>query len=915
MSVISEVTAQGQSIWFDYIQRSMIFEGRLHQMVQEDSLRGVTSNPSIFNKAIGDSADYAPAMRAAVRLGGGPKDVFEQIAITDIQMAADVLRPVYTETEALDGYVSLEVSPYLAFDTDGTIIEAVRLWSEVARENLMIKIPATNEGLEAIEYCIAEGINVNVTLLFAVDAYERVAWAYIQGLEKRLARGEDISRIASVASFFISRIDAAVDKELDQKHASANSEAKSTIEGLKGKIAIANAKVAYQKYQEICQTERYQKLVAAGAKPQRLLWASTSTKNPSYRDVMYIEELIGPDTVNTVPEKTYDAFKDHGSAEPRLLDGLEDAEKSLVKLNELGVSLSEITDELLAKGVIAFADAFDELLGTVESRRRSFLGPDLCSLQIQAPNQKEEIQEGLDALRKDGFGRRLWDKDEQLFEGKDSRRSMGWLTDPQELQEQLFALSDFADDIEESGIDSVVWLGTGGSARSARVFSEILPAWEAAPALYFLDSTHPDAIKEVESKINLETTAFIVASKSGCTAEPRALADYFFEKVGEEATWYAITDPDTELEALAESRDFDGLLYAEPDVGGRFASLTAFGLAAPALLGHDLVTLLSETETMIGSCDASCPPAENPGLKLGVALATMSRAGHNKLTLCLGQSLRPFGAHLQQLVDESLGKNGKGLVVVDAEGLAAPTEYGNDRCFVSILASGETRSEKLDALIENGHPHLQIDMARPEMIGQLFFLWQIAVSTAGHLLKINPFDQANVEESKKKSREILAADQALKLEDALPGERLLGETDAFLVYGCEDLAQHDDLASGIIEYARGGGSGAYLALLAFLHENPSATESLQALRRRVRSATQIATSLGFGPSYLHASGQMHKGGIAQGRFVVFTDSLLQEDHGTRLLNAQAAGDVLALRGQGRGVLRVHLKKGIAAALA
>ena len=883
-------------------------------MVEEDSLRGVTSNPSIFNKAIGGSSDYAPAMRAAVGLGGGPKDVFERIAITDIQMATDVLYSVYLETEALDGYVSLEVSPYLAFDTEGTIAEAERLWREVARENLMIKIPATPQGLAAIEHCISQGINVNVTLLFAVDAYEAVAWSYIRGLEKRLARGEDISRIASVASFFISRIDAMVDKQLDEKRNGASSEQQARIDQVKGKVAIANAKVAYKKYQEISQDERYQKLAAAGARPQRLLWASTGTKNPTYRDVLYIEELIGPETVNTVPEKTYHAFKDHGVAESRLLTDWDQAEQTLSTLADLEISLPSVTDELLSKGVFAFADAFDELLGTVESRRRTLLGDALCSVELHAPNQEEDIKQRLETLRKDGFTRRLWAKDSKLFEGQDSVERLGWLQTPADLEDQLEALSAFAYDIAMSGVESVVWLGTGGSSRSARTFAEVLPAQESAPALFFLDTTHPEALAQVEDKIDFESTAIIVASKSGTTAEPRTLAEHFWEKAGTDATWYAITDPDTELDALAQSRGFTGVLYGEPDVGGRFASLTPFGLAAPALLGHNLVSLLSESETMIGSCDASSPPAENPGLKLGAALAVLLEAGHDKLTLCTSSSFRGFGPYLQQLVDESLGKSGRGMVVVDTEALGDIEEYGNDRVFVSIFDAADTLPEKLQALKEHGHPHLELKIPNTDMIGQMFFLWQIAVSTAGHFLGLNPFDQPNVEASKKKSKELLAAETDLQLSQALDGERLLGETEHFFLYGCEDLEAHTGLSEGVIKFARNGGSGAYLSLLPYMAETPSTIELLQAMRRRVRNETQLATNLGFGPSYLHASGQLHKGGSPRGQFVVITESFDLKSPGTRLLSSQAAGDVFALRDHGRRVLRVHLKSSLEEAL-
>jgi len=915
MTVIAEVTAHGQSIWFDYIQRNMIWDGTLHRMVLEDSVRGVTSNPAIFNKAIGGSKDYAPAMRASVASGGTPKDVFERIAITDIQMAADVLFGVYNETNGLDGYVSLEVSPYLAYDSQGTIEEAERLWTEVARENVMIKIPATEEGLVAIEHCIASGINVNVTLLFSVETYEAVAWAYIRGLEARAEHGGDLTHVASVASFFISRIDALIEKRFATLESDADAETKKLMQDLSGKIAIANAKVAYQSYKNICENERFKKLVEQGAQPQRLLWASTGTKNPEYSDVLYVEELIGPETVNTVPEKTFHAFKDHGKSDAKLLEGIDEASALVESLKKTGVDLNEVTSELLDKGVIAFADAFDELLGTVESRRSDLLDAELSSVIVKAPNHIEEIDKTIESLRKSAFVRRLWLRDSGLYAGSEKEDRWGWMMDADELADQLLGLSAFAEDLEDSGVEYVVWLGTGGSSRSARVFSSLLPRGEDAPHLFFLESTHPESIQRIESQIELDNTAFIVASKSGTTAETRTLADYFWDKVGEEAVWYAITDPDTALETLAEERNFAGVLHAEPDVGGRFASLIGFGLGAPALLDQDLGSVLFHTEAMIGSCHGSSPAPQNPGVQLGAALGVFAKSGYNKLTLSLSRELSSFGPYLQQLVDESLGKDGKGLVVIDGESITAPEKYGNDRLFVSLLVGGEKVSSRLAALEAEGHPHIEIRMDSCDMIGQQFFLWHIAVSTAAHVLEINPFDQPNVELSKKLSREFLNSESTLDLNLALSGEEVLHDDENVTLFGTSPLGNVSRLDETIVEFAEGAGSGAYAALLAYVDETNENEELLQALRLKTRNQTNLATTLGFGPSYLHASGQLHKGGPDKARFIVFTPSL--EDSTTecaQLLCAQAAGDVHALRQSGRNVLRVQLKSTLRSAL-
>jgi transaldolase / glucose-6-phosphate isomerase len=354
----------GQSVWLDYIRRSLLSTGELARLIREDGLRGVTSNPSIFEKAITGSTDYSDVLKELEKRSDlDPKGIYEQIAIRDVQDAADIFRPVYDQTKRRDGYVSLEVAPTLAHDTAGTLAEARRLWKSLGRENVMIKIPGTTEGIPAFRQCISEGINVNVTLLFSQQVYERVADAYIAGLEELVKGGGDPSRVASVASFFVSRIDTLADSLIDEKLKLATDPGqKALLNGLKGKVAIANAKVTYKKYQEIFSGPRWNALKAKGAQTQRLLWASTSTKNKAYRDVIYVEELIGADTVDTIPPATFEAFRDHGRLRPSLTENVDQAFKTMSDLEKAGISMKQITDKLLVDGIKLFADAFKELL-------------------------------------------------------------------------------------------------------------------------------------------------------------------------------------------------------------------------------------------------------------------------------------------------------------------------------------------------------------------------------------------------------------------------------------------------------------------------------------------------------------------------------------------------------------------------
>jgi transaldolase/glucose-6-phosphate isomerase len=364
---LKELLAYGQSMWLDYIRRDLFTSGKLKQMIADDGLRGMTSNPAIFEKAIGDSSLYDDMLKSlASRTDLDTTARYEQLAIRDIQAAADALRPVYDESKFRDGYVSLEVSPYLARKTQETIDEARRLWKAVQRENVMIKIPGTAEGLPAIRQAIGEGININITLLFAQDVYEKVAEAYVAGLEDLAARGGDLKKMASVASFFISRIDSLIDSMINDKlKATTDAAQQALLKNLLGKVAIANGKLTYQSYERIFSGPRWQALAAKGAQTQRVLWASTSTKNPAYRDVIYVEELIGPDTVNTMPPATIDAFRDHGKLRNALSEDVAGAAKVMSDLGKAGISMKEVTDKLTNDGVKLFADAFDKLLAAV----------------------------------------------------------------------------------------------------------------------------------------------------------------------------------------------------------------------------------------------------------------------------------------------------------------------------------------------------------------------------------------------------------------------------------------------------------------------------------------------------------------------------------------------------------------------
>jgi len=923
------VLQHGQSIWFDYIERRLITSGELLRMIEQDGLRGITSNPSIFEKAMGGSPDYSPSMRQAVLGGASASEAFEHLAIEDLQWACDLFRPVYEETEGRDGFVSLEVSPHLADDTLATVEEAHRLWTSVARDNLMIKVPGTEAGLPAVEQLLSDGVNVNITLLFAVDRYREVAEAFLSALERRKERGLPIDRLASVASFFVSRIDGKVDEAL----AAADVD-DATKKRLLGRVAVANAKRAYAHYREIAQSDRWRALAQAGAQPQRLLWASTSTKNPDYSDTLYVDELIGHDTVNTIPAKTYAAFNDHGTVTATLESGVEEAESLLAELAQTPVDLDQVTDELEREGVRLFADAFDRLMGTVEERRKDLLGPRLSRMTLDLGETAVRVEERLEAMAARGVGPRLWERDGSLFgeDESDHRHAtgfMGWLDVVEDMEEEIDAFDELRDDLVDEGIESVVLMGMGGSSLAPDVWRKTFGHQDGHPELLVLDSTAPAQVAALEEEVELDDTVFITASKSGTTTEPLAFDAYFYEQVGRALKakhselaagdrFIAITDPGSRLEQEAFLREYRGVYNGDPEVGGRFSALSPFGLVPLATAGVDVAEFLHRTRWMVGSCEAAVPPKQNEGLRLGAALGELAKAGRDKLTIVTTPGLRAFGAWLEQLVAESTGKHGRGIVPVDGEALDAPDRYADDRVFAFIGLDHEeddARDSARRSLAAAGHPVIGLRIQSAMDLGQEMFRWEVATAMAGHILDLNPFDQPNVQESKDFTKKLLGE---LTRSGQLPEPDLATvAADAGLIVQV-DPSQADALGTGsLAEIVRRhldrGAAPDYIALNAFLPMLPDVEVAVAELRAKIRSTHPLATTVGFGPRFLHSTGQLHKGGADRGIFLhLFADGTDDREipgHGygfSALLRAQELGDFMALAQRGRRIVRVGL---------
>ena len=935
MNPVKDLEKHGQSVWLDFLARGFIAKGDLKALVERDGVRGVTSNPAIFEKAIGSGDEYDGAVSALLKKHDrSVADLYEALAVEDIQNAADVLRPVYDALHGDDGYVSLEVSPYLARDTEGTLAEARHLWRAVKRDNLMVKVPGTAEGLPAIEKLTAEGLSINITLLFSQAVYAQVLDAYISGLETFVAKGGDPRKVASVASFFVSRIDSAVDKQLDDKIAAANDEdQKAALAALKGKVAIANAKLAYQHYKKVIASERWKALEAKGARVQRLLWASTGTKNKAYRDVLYVEELIGPDTVNTVPPATLDAFRDHGELRDTLEDNVGEAGHVLAALADAGISLDAITAKLVDEGVQLFAEAADKLLGAVAHKRATILGAQIDGASLALGDALDKDVASLtQQWSHDGKGRALWHRDASVWTGHDENKWLGWLDAVAREEKSLKQYRRFAECVKQADFTDAVVLGMGGSSLGPEVLAMTFGRARGFPKLHILDSTDPAQVARLENAITLHRTLFIVSSKSGGTTEPNALMDYFFarvEKVSGQKPgvhFIAITDPGSSLEKTAKARGFIHVFHGEPSIGGRYSVLSPFGLVPAAAAGIDLGKFLASTATMVRACGADVPPAENPGIRLGLALGAAAKAGRDKVTLTASEQIADFGAWAEQLIAESTGKNGKALIPLAGETLGAPDVYGDDRIFVDLRLKGDTaRDTALDALATAGHPVVRIEVTDIGHIGQEFFRFEIATAVAGAVMGINPFDQPDVESAKIKTRELTAAFES---SGALPAETPVAEDDAIALYTDADNAAalrqggaNGDLASWLKAHFARTHDGDYAALLAYLDRDEKNTAAVQSARMAIRDARHVATCVGFGPRFLHSTGQAYKGGPNSGVFLQITadDARDLKIPGHKasfgvIKAAQARGDFDVLTERGRRALRLHITGDVAKGL-
>lgn len=903
----------GQSPWLDFISREILNNGELRTLIEEKGLKGVTSNPSIFEKAMSQQdGGYDADIRRLASKGLSAFKIYDALAIADIQRACDLFLNVFEETRGQHGFVSLEVEPGLAHDTAKTLSEARRLFKAVNRPNVMIKIPATPEGIPAIEAAISEGINVNITLMFSVNHYKEVAFAYLRGLKKLRTNKGDLKKVHSVASVFVSRIDTLLDKKLESL---ANGD-KEILE-LRGKAAIANSKMIYQEYLRIFESYEFESLQTYGANVQQVLWGSTSTKNPAYSDLIYVHPLVGRNTVNTMPKPTLDALLDHGRVRPGTVEeGVEEARRTITRLKDLGIDLVETGEKLQSDGVKLFADAFSSLLGVLELKKMQYSksGKGFGSFSYHVPAAIEQaFQQKAAELQKQNFLPRFLKNDASIWKSDAAHQAvinnrLGWLRAHEWIAGKFHEIDSLVAEVRRDKIQDVVLLGMGGSSLAPEVLSLINRSKASkVPAFYMLDTTDPDSILKVEKKLRLKSTLFIVASKSGGTVETASQFKYFYDKmvhlyhskVSDEVGkhFIAITDAGSDLEKNGKGKKFRRVFINPADIGGRYSALSFFGMIPAALMGIDIRAILKSTQDLFQSFSNERELVRNPAVAPGILMAVLAKKGMDKLTLAGSESLSSFGAWLEQLIAESTGKEGKGVIPVDTEILANPETYRKDRAF--LFLNSKSNPDVL-SFKKAGVPVLSIDWQNPASIGAEFLRWEIATAVAGAVLGINPFDEPNVKESKDATAKVLLH---------------LQKTGKLTVKAV--APQNAKVKDFFGKLSKTG----YVVLLPYTERSASMQKAFDKVRTVLREELGCPVLLGFGPRFLHSIGQLYKGGPRTGLFVEFVntpagDMKVPGEFYTfdQLKKAQALGDKEALESKGLPVLCVDLGKNPAAGI-
>ncbi|MFQ6037724.1 MAG: bifunctional transaldolase/phosoglucose isomerase, partial [Candidatus Aminicenantales bacterium] len=835
----------GQSVWLDYIRRSLISSGEWERMVKEDGFSGIIWNAAVLQKTLAGSRDYDEALRQVLSATprADPAHLLAHLVTEDSLLAAEILRPVYEASEGKDGYVSLGLSPSSARDAKALLHEAYRAKKEMDCPNIMIEIPGTPEGLAAVEELAAEGTPVNITHLYSVIQYKKAAQAYLKGLKKSASP----EKTAAVASFPLARLEVAVHRILEAKDIPES-------DGMKGRMAMACAAMVHASFRELFSHAGNTDLGPVRARGLRPLWSETGVREPRGSGASEIEDLRGEGTVIALSPVTWLAVRDRAHQGAGLSRRFEEAKSILERLEGSGIRLSEVGQELQEASLKAFAATHTSLLKTLEEKKRALLEGQKEHISLSLGAHGKAVERRVEAWESEKFSRRMWAKDPTLWFPEpvpEVADRLGWLALPELMHTRLESLLDFAEAIRNEGFSQVVLLGMGGSSLAPEVFEKTFGHAPGSPSLSVLDSTHPLAITETETHLALEKTLFLVSSKSGTTLETLSLFRYFWERTAAVDRhpgrhFCAVSDPGSPLARLAEERHFRKIFYGHPEVGGRYSALSNFGLIPAALTGVDIPKLIESAGVAAENCAFCVAEKEASGLVLGAALGELA-ASRDKLTLLTSASLSAFPDWLEQLIAESTGKNGKGIIPVAGEEPVFPEIYGSDRVFVYFFLEGDP-SESLEkhcrAVREAGHPVFRFDLAEKTALGQEIFRWEVAVASAAAVLGIHPFNQPDVQ---------LAKTLAQKAIDTAQKKGAIREEEF-------SIEEPRVLEQGLREWLGALRDSDYIAIQAYLAPSPPVNEALKKIRHSLLIETRAATTLGYGPRFLHSTGQLHKGG-------------------------------------------------------
>lgn len=914
MSVHERLQALGVSVWLRGLTRELLESGRLARLLAAGEIRGVLADAEVLSKAIASGESYTAPLRPLAQAGWPPEQALDALRVDDVRAAADLLLPLYERTNGDDGYVSLSVRPASLHDKDLALEEARWFWASVNRPNLLVEIPVAAALLSTIEQAVSEGINIHAAGIFSLERYADVFEAYVRGLEARQARGDSLEHVASVASFSLARLDDHLDRRLTELSARGGSEGE-RAESLRRRSGVALAKLAHAQFRAAIAADRFLLLAERGARPQRLMWSTGASGEGGPDLATSLAELAGAETVLSVPLEALPLGPWKGEDDAAIDRDLSAARGALEALESLGISLSAVSDFLENEGLARLATAFDAISEAVRGRHKS-LRQEIVGLAAVLP----EVIARLDA---ESISRRLWRGDPALWvdperQGDEVKGRLGWLHLPQASEGVVADLASFALDLRRSGFLHAVLLGMGGSALAPEVFRRTLDRGQGL-RLHVLDSTDPASVLEITRAVPPIEALYIVASKSGSTAEPLALFEHFWaearEKLGDDAPSHfaAVTDPGTPLEKLARERRFRRLFLAPPDVGGRFSALSVFGLLPASLLGVDADALLHGGARMARACGTKAEASRSPGAFLGALMAAAARSGRGRLTIVADPEIAPLADWIEQLVAESSGKEGRGILPIVGEPPGGARSYGRERLVVYLRCSGSL-DPRVDGWIRSGTPVAILDCEQGASgLGAEMFRWEIATAVACHIIGVNAFDQPDVQRAKARTSDLL---RAYTRKGSLASPPTLWEGPGLALCGDREgpVPPPDGGLGGLATWLlKQVDAGKGLALLVYTHQKPELERRLAALRKVLRDRAHLATTLGFGPRYLHSTGQIHKGGPDDQVFLVVTARpevdvpIPGAGYSFGVLErAQAIGDLQALLERGRRAFGLQL---------